>query len=95
MARGDQRGVNEEMEWASLRTRGRNAPTGQRSGHGPLQLGLGRADLMPGKTWSSATAPSPPGDLGRVGHCSLESPYGAFIPLPHPVHTAHAQPGAK
>ena len=66
-----------------------------RSGHGPLQLGLGRADLMPGKTWSSATAPSPPGDLGRVGHCSLESPYGAFIPLPHPVHTAHAQPGAK
>ena len=75
--------------------RGRNAPSGQRSGHGPLQLGLGRADLMPGKTWSSATAPSPPGDLGRVGHCSLESPYGAFIPLPHPVHTAHAQPGAK
>ena len=34
-----------------------------RSGHGPLQLGLGRADLMPGKTWSSATAPSPP----RIG----------------------------
>ena len=53
----------EEDEVGKEDERGRNAPSGQRSGHGPLQLGLGRADLMPGKTWSSATAPSPP----RIG----------------------------